>query len=259
MGIVNITPDSFYDGGKHSSVKSALLSIEKHLQDGATFIDIGGYSSRPGADDVSSKEEMTRVIPVISEAIKAFPSAIISIDTFRSQVAKAAVESGAQMINDISGGELDQKMFTTLKELQVPYVLMHMQKKPQNMQENPIYENVLMDIGKYFSQKVCHLHELGIKDIILDIGLGFGKTLSHNYHLLGHLSHFDFLRLPFLVGLSRKSMLYKPLEIDSNNALNATTASHMIALNNGANILRVHDTKEAIEAIKINQLLQANL
>lgn len=259
MGIVNCTPDSFYDGGKYNNVDSAIIQIEKHLAEGADFIDIGGYSSRPGAIDISVKEEINRVIPVIDAAIKKFPEVIISIDTFRSEVAKAAYDSGAMIINDISAGALDDKMFDTVIELNTPYIMMHMKHTPQNMQKDIHYDNLLLEVGKYFSENVNYLHTNGVHDIILDPGFGFAKTIENNYHLLANLKHFDFLGLPMLVGVSRKSMLYKPLDIDSSEALNVTTAANMIALENGANILRVHDVKEAKECISIFNMTKANL
>lgn len=258
MGIVNCTPDSFYDGGKYNNVDSALIQIEKHLVEGADFIDIGGYSSRPGAIDITINEEIKRVAPVIEAAIKRFPEVIISIDTFRSEVAKAAYESGAIIINDISAGTLDTKMFDTILELNTPYIMMHMKHTPQDMQKDIHYDNLLLEVGKYFSEKVNYLHTNGFHDIILDVGFGFAKTLKHNYNLLANLKHFDFLKLPMLVGVSRKSMLYKPLGSESSKALNATTAANMIALQNGANILRVHDVKEAKECISIFNLTNDN-
>lgn len=258
MGIVNCTPDSFYDGGRYNHIDSAVLQIEKHLQEGAQFIDIGGYSSRPGATDISSIEEIKRIIPIIEAAVKAFPDVIISADTFRSEVARAAYESGAQIINDISAGELDPQMFDTIAELNIPYIMMHMKHTPQDMQQDIHYDNILLEIGAYFSKKVNLMHAKGVKDIILDVGFGFAKTMENNYHLLANLRHFDFLRLPMLAGVSRKSMLYKPLKIESSTALNATTAANMIALVNGTNILRVHDVKEAAECIKVFELTQGN-
>ncbi len=258
MGIVNCTPDSFYDGGKYVRIDHALRQVEKHLTDGATFIDIGGYSSRPGAADISTSEEIKRIEPIIKETTKRFPEAIISIDTFRSEVAKMALDSGEMIINDISAGQLDEQMFDLVISRNVPYIMMHMKNTPQNMQHDIHYDNLLIEVGKYFSEKVNYLQANGVKDIIIDLGFGFAKTIEHNYKLLANLRHFDFLELPMLVGLSRKSMLYKPLQLDSSNALNATTAAHMIALQNGANILRVHDVKEAMECIAIYNLTKQN-
>lgn len=258
MGIINCTPDSFFDGGMHNNVNGALRQIEKHLHAGATFIDIGGYSSRPGAEHIDDNEETARIAPIIKEAVKNFPEAIFSVDTFRSEVAKTAINSGAHMINDISAGEMDTNMLKVIIELNVPYVMMHMKNTPQNMQSDIQYENLLTDIGRYFSEKLNYLNANGVHDVLLDVGFGFAKTIKHNYELLSNLRHFDFLNSPMLVGVSRKSMLYKPLEISSKEALNATTAAHMIALQNGANILRVHDTKEAMEAVEIYNLCEQN-
>lgn len=254
MGIINITPDSFYDGGKNNSADKATTQAKKHLEAGASILDIGGYSSRPGANKVSEEDELKRVIPAIKAIVKEFPNSIISIDTFRSSVAQEAVLNGAQIVNDISAGNLDQEMFATVGKLQVPYIMMHMQKTPQTMQVNPTYENILRDITQYFSIKIKDAKNQGIKDIILDVGFGFGKTIEDNYTLLKNMSHFKLLGLPILAGLSRKSMLYKPLNTTPENALNATTAAHMIALQQGAKILRVHDVQEAMEAIKIYNL-----
>lgn len=254
MGIINITPDSFYDGGKNNSTDKATTQAKKHLEAGASILDIGGYSSRPGANKVSEEDELKRVIPAIKAIVKEFPNSIISIDTFRSSVAQEAVLNGAQIVNDISAGNLDQEMFATVGKLQVPYIMMHMQKTPQTMQVNPTYENILRDITQYFSIKIKDAKNQGIKDIILDVGFGFGKTIEDNYTLLKNMSHFKLLGLPILAGLSRKSMLYKPLNTTPENALNATTAAHMIALQQGAKILRVHDVQEAMEAIKIYNL-----
>jgi dihydropteroate synthase len=256
MGIINITPDSFYDGGKTNNIQDALAQATKHIEEGATIIDIGGYSSRPGAANISIEEEINRVTPIIETIRIKHPEVIISIDTFRSEVAKKAIEKGAHIVNDISAGELDDKMFKTVADLNVPYIMMHMKGNPQNMQEKPQYENILLEITNYFSIKIEQLISLGVKDIIIDPGFGFGKTVAHNYNILKNLSHFKLLGLPILVGLSRKSMLYKPLNSTSENALNATTAAHMIALQNGAKILRVHDVKEAMEAIKIFKLAE---
>ena len=258
MGILNITPDSFYDGGKYKSDLDIINQTEKMLEEGATFIDIGSYSSRPGAKNSSEKEEYNRLIPVIKLLIQKFPSILISVDTFRSKIAKASIENGACMINDISAGKMDDNMFKTIAQLQVPYILMHMQGTPQNMQQEPIYKNIITDLLFYFSKKISELRNLGVNDIIADVGFGFGKTLEHNYQLLANLNLFKNLEVPLLVGLSRKSMLYKPLEINAESALNATTSANTIALLNGANLLRVHDAKQAKEAIEITTLLDKN-
>ena len=258
MGILNITPDSFYDGGKYKNEADILFQTEKMLTEGATFIDVGAYSSRPGATHISEKEELKRILPVIDLLVKYFPEIIISVDTFRSEIAKKTIENGAAIINDISGGKMDEKMFQTVAELQVPYILMHMLGTPQNMQQNPVYEDVTKDIIRFFSEQIFKLHQLKMNDIIIDMGFGFGKTLQHNYEILSNLALFKNLDAPILIGISRKSMLYKPLDITANEALNATTAANTIALLNGANILRVHDVKEAVEAIKIVNQLREN-
>jgi len=251
MGILNLTPDSFYDGGKYKSASEILAQVEKMLKEGATFIDIGAYSSRPGAIHISQEEELSRLLPVLQLMIQEFPDALVSVDTFRSHVASEAIQSGACMINDISGGSLDEDMFSTIAKYQVPYVLMHMVGTPQNMQQNVHYENLVKDIIFYFSQKVFELRKLGVNDIILDPGFGFSKTLDQNFELLQKLELFSGMDLPVLVGLSRKSMLYKLFDLNANSALNATTSANTIALMKGAGILRVHDVKEAMETITI--------
>ncbi len=251
MGILNITPDSFFDGGNYSSNKEILLQTKKMLNDGATFIDIGAYSSRPNAKHISEDEELNRLLPIIELLIKSFPEILISVDTFRSNIAKKSIEIGACMINDISGGTLDKNMFKTIGELQIPYILMHIKGTPQNMQEEPIYDNIVQDIMSYFAKKVMELRQEKVNDIILDVGFGFGKTLEHNYELLKKLSHFKTFELPILTGISRKSMLYNLLNTSAEEALNATSVANTIALQNGTTILRVHDIKEAMETIKI--------
>ena len=258
MGILNITPDSFFDGGKYSNKKEILHQVETMLSEGATFIDVGAYSSRPGAKHISEKEELERIVPVIKLLINEFPEILISIDSFRSEVVNQCINEGASLVNDISAGELDPNMFNTIAKLQVPYIFMHMQGKPENMQQNPTYTNIVKDIIFYFSKKINQLRALGVNDIISDVGFGFGKTIEHNYQLLNSLDLFKNLEVPMLVGLSRKSMLYKPLEISPNEALNATTIANTIAIEKGANILRVHDVKEAVETIKIVELLKKN-
>ncbi len=251
MGILNITPDSFYDGGKFNSDAKILNQVEKMLVEGATFIDIGAYSSRPNADHISEDEELKRLIPVLETIVNQFPQILISVDTFRSKVAKKSIEVGACMINDISGGTLDEHMFKTIGELKVPYILMHIQGNPQTMQSNPSYENVTREVLKYFSEKLLALKLEKVNDIILDVGFGFGKTLNHNYELLKNLAHFKTFDLPILTGVSRKSMLYNLLDSSAKEALNATSIANTIALLNGTSILRVHDIKEAVETIKI--------
>ncbi len=253
MGILNITPDSFFDGGKYKTEKDILLQTEKMLFDGATFIDVGAYSSRPGAKHITEEEELQRIIPVIKLIAKHFKEAIVSVDTFRSKVAKETVENGASIINDISGGKMDEQMFATIAALQVPYILMHMQGTPKNMQENPQYENITQELRTFFATQISKLRALQLNDVIIDVGFGFGKTTEHNFELLKNLSLFESLNVPILVGMSRKSMLYKVLDIVPKEALNATTVANTIALLNGANILRVHEVKEAMETIKICQ------
>lgn len=251
MGVLNITPDSFYDGGKYKNESDILFQTEKMILEGATFIDIGAYSSRPGAKHISEEEELQRLIPVINLLNKHFPDILISVDTFRSKIAKESVANGASIINDISGGNMDKHMFQTVAKLQVPYILMHMLGTPQNMHLNPTYNNVVVEITKYFAEKIFELHQLKLNDIIIDVGFGFGKTIAHNFEILKNLSYFKHLDAPILAGMSRKSMLYKTLNISAKEALNATTSANTIALLNGANILRVHDVKEAVESIKI--------
>jgi len=255
MGILNLTPDSFYDGGKYKDEKSILLQIEKMLQEGATFIDIGAYSSRPGAEVVSEDEELRRIIAIVELLIKTFPQITLSIDTFRSKVAGRCLEAGAALINDISAGRLDKNMLATIAKYKAPYIMMHMKGTPQNMQQNTVYENLLTDILHYFSQRVSAARALGIHDVIIDPGFGFAKTLEQNFELLQKLDLFQNLNLPFLVGLSRKSMIYKTLETNAQNALNGTTALNMLALSKNANILRVHDVKEAVECTKLYENL----
>ncbi len=255
MGILNITPNSFFDGGKHANEKAILTQVEKMLQEGATFIDIGGYSSKPNAEFVSEEEELNRLIPVIQNVVKEFPEIIISVDTFRSNVAKESIENGAAIINDISAGNLDAKMMETVAKLQVPYIMMHMKGTPQTMQSLAQYENIGKEILFYFSQKIAQARSLGINDLILDPGFGFAKTLEQNFEVLKKLELFQMTELPILAGLSRKSMVYKTLETTAEFALNGTTSLNTISLLKGAKILRVHDVKEAVECIQLfNQL-----
>ena len=257
MGILNITPDSFFDGGKFKSDANILKHTEKMLSEGATFIDVGGYSSRPNAQHISEDEELRRVIPVVDLLIKKFPKVLISIDTFRSNVATKCVNIGACMINDISAGNMDVKMFTTVAKLQVPYIIMHMQGTPQTMQKSPKHVDIVHEVIHYFSKKVNELHALNVNDIIIDVGFGFGKTPEQNYELLKNLSLLKNLEVPILTGISRKSMLYKLLKITPAKALNATTVANTMALMNGTNILRVHDVKEAVEAIIIVNAIES--
>jgi dihydropteroate synthase len=252
MGILNCTPDSFFDGGKYKNESDILSQVEKMLLEGATFIDVGAYSSRPGAQHISEDEELQRMLPVIHVLIKNFPEIIISIDTFRSKIAREAINAGGAMINDISGGKMDVAMFETVATLQVPYILMHMLGTPQNMQKNPVYKDVTQELISFFADT---MNQLQLNDVLIDVGFGFGKTKEHNFELLKNLALFKNLEVPILAGISRKSMLYKTLNISAQEALNATTSANTIALLNGANILRVHDVKEAIEAIHIvNQI-----
>ena len=255
MGILNIAPDSFYDGGNYGDDKAILIQTEKMLIEGASFIDIGAYSSRPKAEHISEEEELKRIIPIVQLILKQFPEALLSIDTFRSKVAKHCIDAGACMINDISAGRLDKEMMPTIADLNVPYIMMHMKGTPQNMQEHTNYENLLKDIIFYFSERIAEARQLGIIDLIIDPGFGFAKTLEQNYELLNALELLDILDKPILVGLSRKSMIYKTLEKSANQALNGTTTLNTIALQKRAKILRVHDVKEAMECIQlINQL-----
>tara|TARA_B110000091_G_scaffold203033_1_gene236099 strand:- start:10 stop:831 length:822 start_codon:yes stop_codon:yes gene_type:complete len=256
MGILNITTDSFFDGGKYRNESEILNQVEKMLFEGATFIDVGAYSSKPGAKYISENIELKRIVPVIKLLTKNFPEIIISVDTFRSKVAKETINAGAAIINDISGGNMDEKMFETVAEFQVPYILMHMLGTPQNMQLNPEYSDVTQEIISFFAAQIFKLHQLKLNDIIIDVGFGFGKTVHHNFEILKNLSLFKSLDAPILAGISRKSMLYKTLDISAKEALNATTSANTIALLNGANMLRVHDVKEAIEAIKIVNQIQ---
>ncbi|MDB2394261.1 dihydropteroate synthase [Flavobacteriaceae bacterium] len=256
MGILNLTPDSFYDGGVFNNSDRALAQTEKMLLEGATFIDVGGASSKPGAVEISIDEELARVLPIIEEIQKRFPEAIISIDTYRSIVAQQAVATGAAIVNDISGGNLDAKMLGTVGALGgVPYIAMHMQGKPQNMQDNPSYDNVLVEMRSFFAAKIDEAHKAGIHDIIIDPGFGFGKTLDHNYSLLKNLSSMQIDGIPMLIGLSRKSMIHKLLEIEAADALNGTIVLNTFALQQGAQILRVHDVKEAQQAIHLIEKL----
>ena len=255
MGILNVTPNSFFDGGKHTTEKAILIQVEKMLFEGATFIDIGGNSSKPSAEFVSEEEELHRLIPVIQRVVKEFPSVVISADTFRSKVAKESIENGAALINDISAGNLDAKMMETVAKLQVPYIMMHMKGTPQTMQSLAQYENIVKEILFYFSQKISYARSLGINDLILDPGFGFAKTLEQNFEVLSKLELFQMTELPLLVGVSRKSMVYKTLETSAEFALNGTTSLNTISLLKGAKILRVHDVKEAFECIQLyNQL-----
>ena len=257
MGILNVTPDSFYDGGQYKDESSILKQVETMLKEGATFIDIGGYSSRPGADYVSEAEELSRVVPVVQLILKHYPETLISIDTFRSEVAKKSIEAGAAIINDISAGHLDENMIATVGQLGVPYIMMHMKGNPKTMQQQTDYDDLIKDINSYFAERIAKAHAAKINDIIIDPGFGFAKTIEQNYELLNNMELLQIVDKPILAGVSRKSMIYKTLNTTSENALNGTTALHMVALQKGAKILRVHDVKEALECVTLfNQLKQ---
>jgi dihydropteroate synthase len=251
MGILNVTPNSFFDGGKYKNETEILSQVEKMLLDGATFIDIGAYSSKPNAEFVSEQEEISRIVPVVNLILKHFPETIISIDTFRSQVAKASIESGAAIINDIAAGNLDDKMFEIIAKYNVPYIMMHMRGNPQTMQTLTEYDDILKEILFYFSEKVAVARSFGINDLIVDPGFGFAKTITQNYEVFKKMELFNMLELPLLVGISRKSMIYKTLETTIENSLNGTTVLNTLAMTKGAKILRVHDVKEAMECVTL--------
>jgi len=255
MGILNVTPDSFSDGGRYNAMDGALKHAEKMWQEGADILDIGGYSSRPGAADVSVQEELDRTISVIEKLMAEF-SPIISIDTFRSKVAEEAVKTGAAIVNDISAGDDDERMIATVASLKVPYIAMHKKGKPQTMQQNPTYENVVSEVVDYLLAKKHKCLEAGIIDFVIDPGFGFGKTREHNFELLKHFSQLQLLNVPILAGVSRKSMIWKTLEIKPDEASNGTTFLHAFALQGGANILRVHDVAEAVQCVKLWQKLK---
>jgi dihydropteroate synthase len=257
MGIINLTPDSFYAGSRKPLLNDALQQASKMLTDGAAFLDIGAYSSRPGAKDITVQEEMDRLLPVVELLSANYPQAVLSVDTFRSPVAEAAVNAGAQIINDISGGQLDENMFDTVARLQVPYILMHMKGNPQNMNRHARYKDIFVEVLDYFAEKCHQLRQRGVHDIIIDPGFGFAKMSDQSYTLLSRLNEFNVLQLPILAGVSRKRMVYSITGGTADDALNGTTALNTIALTHGANILRVHDVKEAVEAVKI--FLMANL
>lgn len=251
MGIINATPDSFYNKGKNSSVDELVANAIQMMDDGATILDIGGMSSRPGAAFITEEEEIDRVLPVIVAIKKEIPTCFLSIDTYRSHVAEECIKAGVDIINDISGAELDIEIMDVAAKYQTPYICMHMQGNPQTMQQNPTYENVSNEVYQFLHNKIQLLKSKNVVDVISDVGFGFGKTTAHNFELLKNLAIFQQLNAPTLVGISRKSMIYKTLNTTPENALNGTTALHMIALQNGANILRVHDVKEAKECITL--------
>ena len=251
MGVLNLTPDSFYSNSRLKSIDEALAKTEQFLKEGATFIDIGGYSTRPGADDISSDEELKRIIPIIENISQKLPEAIISIDTFRAKVAELGIKAGAHLINDISAGMLDEAMFETVAHLQVPYIMMHMQGTPKTMQQHPVYNNVVVEVVDFLANRLHLLRKLNVHDVIIDPGFGFGKTLAHNFELLNDLEDLQIIGLPMLVGFSRKGMVYKTLNTTAEEALNGTTVLNTIAIQKGAKILRVHDVKEAMECVKL--------
>lgn len=258
MGILNLTPDSFYDGGNYKDKQNILRQVEKMFSEGATFIDMGAYSSRPGAEHVPEDEELKRLLPIVELILKNFPETLISIDTFRSKIASECLQRGAAMINDISAGNLDTTMLATVAKYQVPYIMMHLKGTPQSMQKKAVYDDLINNLRFYFSEKIELATKLKINDVVIDPGFGFAKTTEQNYTLLNHLDLFKTFEVPLLVGLSRKSMIYKVLESSASEALNGTTALHSIALLKGANILRVHDVKEARECVKLIEALKAN-
>ncbi|MFV8326141.1 dihydropteroate synthase [Flavobacterium sp. ZS1P14] len=251
MGILNVTPNSFFDGGKYKNEKEILSQVEKMLIDGATFIDLGAYSSKPSAEFVSEKEEISRIVPAIDLILKSFPETIISIDTFRSEVAKASIESGAAIINDIAAGNLDEKMIEIIGKYNVPYIMMHMRGNPQTMQTLTNYDDIVKEIVFYFSERIAQARSFGINDLIIDPGFGFAKTLEQNYEVFQKMELFTILELPLLVGISRKSMISKVLNINTESALNGTTVLNTLALSKGAKILRVHDVKEAVQCVTL--------
>jgi len=257
MGILNVSPDSFFDGGKYTTDEAAVARAEQMLEEGADIIDIGAVSTRPGAENISTKVELTRLLPAITEIRKRFPEVPLSVDTYRSWVALRVIdEVGECIVNDISGGSFDEHMYDTIAKLGVPYILMHIHGTQMDMHETPVYEDIIKDISKYFSDKVRKLTKAGVKDVILDPGFGFGKSIDDNYDLLNRLDAFKVFQLPVLVGVSRKSMLHKMLEIDPENSLPATITANTMALLGGADILRVHDVKEAVHAVKLFKKLK---
>ncbi|MBL6446928.1 dihydropteroate synthase [Fulvivirga sp. 29W222] len=259
MGILNTTPDSFFDGGRYTHEKAVLERARSMVDEGVDIIDIGGYSSRPGAENISTEDELKRVIPHIKNIRKELPDVYLSIDTFRATIAEKSIEAGADIINDISGGDLDKRMYDVVTDAQVPYILMHMRGTPQTMKQKTSYDNILIEILNFFEKKVSELHSRGVKDIVVDPGFGFAKTMDQNYALLKNLNYFKVLGLPLLAGVSRKSFIYKKLGIPPSEALNGTTVLNTIALLNGVQILRVHDVKEAVETVKLFNLTYNNI
>ena len=251
MGILNVTPNSFFDGGMYKNESEMLSRVAKMLNEGATFIDIGAYSSKPSAEFVSEEDELQRIVPIINLILEYYPETLISIDTFRSEVAQVCIENGAAIINDISAGNLDDKMLEIVAKYNVPYIMMHMRGTPETMQKMTSYDNIVKEILLYFSERVAQARSLGINDLIIDPGFGFAKTLEQNYEVLQKLEMFELLELPLLAGVSRKSMIYKTLESSADEALNGTTVLNTVALTKGAKILRVHDVKEAMECVTL--------
>ena len=257
MGILNITPDSFYKSSRVTEDKEIITTAVRMVNEGADFLDVGGYSSRPRAEDVPAEEEKKRVLHAIRLIRRELPQAVISIDTFRSEIAREAVsDCGTHMINDISGGEADENMFRIVKELNVPYIMMHMKGNPQTMQDNPEYDDIVADILKWFSHRIVKLQSAGVKDIIIDPGFGFGKTIKHNFEMLNRLGDFAVAGLPVIVGVSRKSMIWKSLSVTPEEALNGTSVLHAVALLKGADILRVHDVREAVQAVRLIEMVK---
>lgn len=256
MGVVNATPDSFYNQGRENTLSLLIQKSEQHIHEGATILDIGGWSSKPQSEFVSIEEEWSRIKDLLTYLKRNFPSVLISVDTFQSEIAYRSVQEGVDIINDISAGELDSQMLKTVAKMQVPYIAMHMQGTPKTMQINPVYQNVVQDILDYFINKIAVFQELGIKDYVIDVGFGFGKTMDQNYELLKGLHQFQILKVPILAGLSRKSMIYKLLETSPDEALLGTAILNFVALQQGASILRVHDVKEAMDCIKLWKALQ---
>ena len=251
MGVINITPDSFYSGSRVTDEKNIIRTAVKMAEDGADILDIGGYSSRPGADDISVEEEKRRVLKAIRIVSREMPDKIISVDTFRAEIAREAISAGAHIINDISGGEADNNMYGYVEKMNVPYIMMHMQGNPRTMQKNPVYDDVVADILKWFGERIFRLQSAGVKDIIIDPGFGFGKTVDQSFEMLQRLGDFSVADLPLLVGISRKSLIWKTLNITPEEALNGTSVLNAVALLNGADILRVHDVREAVQAVRL--------
>jgi dihydropteroate synthase len=259
MGILNLTPDSFYDGGKYGDIDAAISQVEMMLSDGATFIDVGAYSSRPGATDISVEEEERRLIPVVRQLVTTFPEIVISVDTFRASVAKKAIEAGAAIVNDISAGMLDDDMMAVVGALQVPYIMMHMRGTPQTMKQLTTYDNFLKEVMYYFSERVAVAISHKINDLVIDPGFGFAKTTAQSFELLNNLDLLKAFEVPVLAGVSRKSMVYKTLDVAADGALNGTTVLNTVAISKGARILRVHDVKEAMEVISLSNALTSNV